>query len=188
MIAAAAHHAAAQQPARNAPPRNFASASITGFLDFDRVPDESGTWSFGAAIGAGAGYHRLVGSGLFLGVDVTYSRPSYDVVEVADTLSGTANIITTLLSARLRYGGLATLGSYITGGAGAFTYGLGELEDEWDTDFALYAGAGLEYFFSPKRGLFLEWGRYWTFHGQEGVSEDATPKHSQLRVGGRFAF
>ena len=48
-------------------------------------------------------------------------------------------------------------------------------------------GAGIEYKPSAKQTLFLEWGRYWTFHQREGV-EDNSARTSQLRGGVRIGF
>ncbi len=75
---------------------------------------------------------------------------------------------------------------YMTGGAGVIGYGMKGL-DRWDPDLALMTGAGFEYRPSQRQSLFLEWGKFWTFHQSEGVKNNAI-KHSQIRAGVRLGL
>ncbi|MFW6079507.1 MAG: hypothetical protein ACODAE_07800, partial [Gemmatimonadota bacterium] len=66
-------------------------------------------------------------------------------------------------------------------------YGMPEL-DRWDPDLALLTGAGLEYRISSARSLFVEWGRYWSFHQRDSAVDDNSTRHSQLRLGVRTGW
>jgi hypothetical protein len=148
---------------------------------------ETGRWNFSDnAFGFGANILREFGRSLLLGVDVSYATPSYEIENGLLTSSGDAKIVTAMGTGRMAYGGGAELGFYLTGGIGTIAYNLDEL-DGWNTDFALRAGTGLEYRFSPARAAYLEWGRFWGYHETDGV-QGGTTNHSNLKLGVRFGF
>lgn len=187
-ILAAAAPAAAQFGTVEPPPRTWATAWVGGYLSPGTVADASGRWNFGSSFAGGLGLHRQVGQGLALGIEGSFAPAAYERSDAGGTLlgEGDASLITGMLTGRLQTGGGGAFGLYLTGGVGAFIYRLPEL-DRWDPDFALKTGAGLEYHPASDKALFLEWGRYWTFHQKEGVS-DNTAKHSELRAGVRFGM
>ncbi|MFO7262140.1 MAG: hypothetical protein DIU52_013375 [bacterium] len=172
-------------------PKTWVSAWVGGLLSPGRVydPGSSSIWAFGSSFSGGLGLHREFGA-LTLGVEGTFAPARYELRDPdannAVTDSGSGQLVTAMLSGRLRTGGGGPLGMYLTGGAGALIYGVPSL-DRWDPDLALMTGAGFEYKPSAKHTLFLEWGRYWTFHQREGV-EDNSSKMSQLRGGVRIGF
>lgn len=181
--------AAAQFRTVQKPPDTWVTGWIGGYMSPDRVMDgASGRWDFGSTFAGGLGLHRRIGQSLSLGLETSFAPASYELSDDEGTLldSGNARLVTAMLSGRLRTGGGGPLGMYVTGGAGAFIYGMSDL-DRWDPDLALYTGAGLEYQPSVNKALFLEWGRYWTFHQKEGI-RDNSARHSQLRAGVRIGF
>jgi hypothetical protein len=153
-------------------------------------PDTDSRWVFSDnAFGAGATFQRVLGQGLLLGVDVSYARPSYERQNLdtdAVIASGSASILTALATGRFAYGGGGDLGFYLTGGLGTIAYNLEDV-GEWNADFALRAGTGLEYRFDPSKTIFLEWGRLWGYHEKEGVS-GGRATHSVLKLGARFGL
>ncbi|HEX6939953.1 MAG TPA: outer membrane beta-barrel protein [Longimicrobiales bacterium] len=170
-------------------PDTWATAWVGGYLSPGRVSDASGNWDFGSTFAGGLGVHRQIGRSLVLGVETSFAPAAYERRDADDGSllgEGNARLVTGMLTGRLQTGGGSNFGMYLTGGAGAFVYGIPEL-DRWDPDLALTTGAGLEYRPSANRALFVEWGRYWTFHQKEGV-RDNTAKHSQLRAGVRIGF
>lgn len=176
-------HAAAQD--------TWATGWVGGMLDPGRVVDDESdaTWAFGTGFGLGLGLHRELGRSFLVGVDGNLFRLPYEVrphTATADTLSGDGSIVSLLASARLRTGGAAVFGTYLTGGVGTLMYNLPGL-DRWDSDLALLAGAGIQYQPQAQLGLFIEWGRFWTFHQREGVDSGMT-RHSNLRVGARYGW
>lgn len=181
--------AAAQFGTIEPPPKTWITGSVGGFLDPGSVPDASGVWDFGAALGGGIGIHRQVGQGITIGVEGSFLPSKYELRDSNRSVieKGSASIVTGLATARLNTGGMGPLGMYLTGGAGVMAYGMKGGLDRWDPDLALMTGAGLEYRPSQKRAIFLEWGKFWTFHQQEGVKNN-TVNHSQLRAGVRFGF
>lgn len=187
-LLALATPAAAQFQTVKSPPKTWVSGWGSVFMDPGRVADQSGIWDFGSAFGGGLGLHRQVGTGLALGIEGSFSPVSYEMRDPQGMLigDGKARLATTMLTGRLQTSGGAGLGMYMTGGAGAFIYGMPDL-DRWDPDFALYTGAGLEYRAATRQALFVEWGRYWTFHQKEGI-RDNTVKHSQIRAGVRLGL
>lgn len=188
-VLGAATPAAAQFRQVTKAPNTWATAWVGGYLSPGRVHDASGNWDFGSAFAGGVGLHRQVGPGLALGVETSFAPAAYERTDAATgelIEDGDARLVTGMLTGRLRTSGGGNFGMYLTGGAGAFLYGLSGL-DGWDPDLALSTGAGLEYRPSINRSLFIEWGRYWTFHQKEGV-RDNTTKHSQIRAGMRFGL
>lgn len=192
LLVTVAATAAAQVRRPDLEPRTWVSAyglMYTGIARF-HDPGTGTDWVFDDnAFGFGADLHREVTTGLLLGVDLSMARPQYarrapnTQVTVA---SGTATLGTAMLNGRISYGGLPELGFYLTGGVGTIAYYLEDLED-WNADFALRAGTGLEYRIARRQSLFLEWGRIWAYHEREGVGGGAA-QHSVLRLGGRFGF
>jgi opacity protein-like surface antigen len=189
-LLALASPAAAQFRTVKAPPKTWVTGWVGGYLSPDRVADgaSGGNWEFGSTFAGGLGVHRQVGSSLALGLEGSFAPASYEITDANGALigEGDASLVTTMLTGRLSYGGGGTLGMYLTGGAGAMFYGMKGL-DRWDPDFALHTGAGLEYRPASNKALFVEWGRYWTFHQKEGVRDNSS-KHSQIRAGLRFGL
>ncbi|HEX7119176.1 MAG TPA: outer membrane beta-barrel protein [Longimicrobiales bacterium] len=180
--------AAAQFGTVTEAPRTWATGWVGGYLSPGRVSDASGNWDFGSTFAGGLGLHRQVGRSLVLGIEGSFAPAAYERTDKDGALlgEGDARLVTGMVTGRLQTGGGGNFGMYLTGGAGAFVYGMSEL-DRWDPDLALKTGAGLEYRPSVDKALFVEWGRYWTFHQKEGV-RDNTTKHSQLRAGVRIGF
>lgn len=185
----AATPASAQFRTVQTAPKTWTSVWLGGYISPGSVADPStGQWDFGSAVGGGLDVHRQVGNSLTLGIETSIAPADYEIrsKEGALTNEGRARLATGMLTGRLRYGGSTNFGMYLTGGAGAFMYGLSDL-DRWDTDFAFKTGTGLEYRPSRTKALFVEWGRYWTFHQKEGV-RDNTVQHSELRAGLRLGW
>lgn len=185
---AVATPAAAQFGTVKAPPKTWISGSVGGFLNPGSVPDASGLWDFGTAFSGGLGIHRQIGTGIAIGLDGSFAPAKYELRDAGKTVvgKGNANLITGMASARLYTGGAGPVGMYLTGGAGVIAYGMKGL-DKWDPDLALKTGAGLEYRPSPRQSLFLEWGKYWTFHQTDGVKNN-TINHSQIQAGVRIGL
>jgi len=180
--------AAAQFGTVKSPPKTWITGSVGGFLNPGSVPDGDGVWDFGSAFSGGIGVHRQIGQGISIGVEGSFAPAKYELRDASKNVvgKGNASIVTGLASARLYTGGTGPVGMYITGGAGVMAYGMKGL-DRWDPDLALMTGAGLEFRPSQRQSLFLEWGKFWTFHQQEGV-KNSTINHSQLRAGVRFGL
>lgn len=153
-----------------------------------RDGDSGTTWDFGTSFVAGAGVHRLFGNTLVAGLEVSYSPIRHEVRDETNAVlaDGRAHLLTTMAVGRLGAGGGARFSTYITGGIGAITYGIPEL-DRWDPDVALRAGGGVEYGVSRPLALFVEWNRWWVFHQSEGV-DDNTVRHSHLGIGVRYGL
>jgi opacity protein-like surface antigen len=190
VMTAAAADAQMRRPAPT--PRTWASGyglmytGMSGFHD----PGTGSDWVFDDnAFGFGVDLHREITPGLLLGADLSLGRPRY-ARRVANTQStiatGTATIGTAMVNGRFSYGGMPELGFYLTGGIGTIAYYLEDLED-WNADFALRAGTGIEYRFAGRQSIFLEWGRIWGYHEREGVGGGAA-QHSVLKLGLRFGF
>lgn len=161
------------------------------FMDPGTVRDtESGTkWDFGTSPVFGVTAQRVFGSTLVAGVEVGYSPIRHEVRDLTtDVLlaDGRAQLITTMAVGRLGGGGGGGFFTYLSGGAGAMTYGIPSL-DRWDSDLALRGGGGLEYGHSQTLSLFVEWNRWWVFHQAEGV-DDNTAKHAHLELGVRLGM
>lgn len=180
--------AAAQFGTVKAPPKTWITGSVGGFLDPGSVPDGGEIWDFGTALGAGLGVHREIAQGITFGIEGAFAPTKYELRTPSEGVigKGNASILTGLATARLYTGGTGAVGMYLTGGAGVIAYGMKGL-DRWDPDLALMTGAGLEFRPSQRRSIFLEWGKYWTFHPQDGVKNN-TINHSQLRAGVRFGL
>jgi opacity protein-like surface antigen len=184
----------AEAQVRGAPARSWAAlygqmyTGISRFYD----PDTQSDWVFDDnAFGFGAALMREVTPGLLLGADVGLARTDYERRERGSSIpipeaTGTATIATALLTGRVAYGGATELGFYLTGGLGTIAYRLEDL-GEWNADFALRAGTGLEYRMAPSRALYLEWARLWGYHEREGIGGGAA-QHSVLQLGLRFGL
>lgn len=181
----------AQMRPAAAAPRTWISAygqmytSLAGFFD----PGTESDWVFDDnALGLGLGLHRELAPGLMLGVDATFARPAYERRTTGNnpqvTGSGTASVGTAMATGRIASGGGADLGFYLTGGIGTIAYNLEDI-GEWNADFALQAGTGLEYRMGRGRALNLEWGRIWGYHERDGIGGGAA-QHGVLRLGLRF--
>jgi opacity protein-like surface antigen len=173
------------------PPNTWASVyglmytNISGMQD----PGSNSRWVFDDnAFGAGLTVQRRLGESLMIGVDGSYARPKFeqrDLVTDLITESGTAAIATLMASGRYGYSGGGDIGFYLTGGIGSVAYKLADLD--WNADFALQAGTGLEYRFSPNKALALEWGRTWGYHEKEDLG-GGNQTHSALKLALRFGF
>ncbi|HEX7089855.1 MAG TPA: outer membrane beta-barrel protein [Longimicrobiales bacterium] len=172
--------------------KTWVTGWVGGFVNPGRIydPASSSTWDFGSAFSGGLGLHRNFGDALALGIEASFAPARFERRDPASDNAlledGNARLVTTMLTGRLRTGGGGAFGMYLTGGAGALFYGMPSL-NRWDPDLALMTGAGLEYKPSANKALFIEWGRYWTFHQSEGV-EDNSARMSQIRGGIRIGF
>jgi hypothetical protein len=183
-----------QQPPRpRVLPFVYLSAWGGGFTDVGGFAetDLDAFFNFGKAVAYGGGLHFRAGQGLVVGVEGSYARPEYERHERVggDLLtSGEAKVASALLSARLTSPGAGAFSLYLTGGAGVFAYSVPEPDlEEWDKDFALSGGAGIDYRFASRLGLFLEYGRMWAYH-QKGNAERNTANHSLVRLGTRLGI
>jgi opacity protein-like surface antigen len=181
--------AAAQAPAQNwVTGYGLMYTNIARFHD----PGTQSDWVFDDnAFGFGVALQREFTGGLLLGADFSLARPSYErrrpnTDTAISGATGTASIGTAMATGRFAYGGATDLGFYLSGGVGTIAYHLEDV-GEWNADFALRAGTGLEFRMTPARALFLEWGRIWSYHEREGVGGGAA-QHSALRLGARFGF
>jgi hypothetical protein len=183
----------AQIRAVQGPPQGWFSGYAGRFMDFGVVldPDPDGSrWVFGEAWAFGAAYHHVLAPGLVIGADVSYAAPRYERRGLNTNVAipgaaGTAGILTPMASGRFNYGGGGLgVSFYLTGGIGAMIYRIPDL-DRWDPDLALNAGTGIEYLTDNRRGLFLEWGRFWVYHQGQGL-ESNRANHSLIRLGARI--
>jgi hypothetical protein len=153
-------------------------------------PGTSSDWVFDDnAFGFGAGAQHEAVQGLLLGVDLSYARPAYERRQPGTPIvlgEGTASVVTAMVTGRIAYGGTGDLGFYLNGGLGTIAYNLEDV-GEWNADFALRAGTGLEFRLNPGRAIFFEWGRLWGYHEREGLGGGAA-QHSVLKLGGRIGF
>jgi hypothetical protein len=162
--------------------------NIAGFRD----PGTSSDWAFDDnALGLGGALQHEAVPGLVLGADISVARPAYERREpgtrtVLPGAEGTATLVTAMATGRIAYGGAGDLGFYLNGGIGTIAYHLEDV-GEWNADFALRAGTGLEYRLTPARAIFFEWGRLWGYHEREGIG-GGSQQHSVLRLGARLGF
>src|SRR5690625_5220815 len=127
----AATPASAQFRTVETDPKTWTSVWLGGYISPGSVPDPAyGQWDFGSAIGGGLDIHRQVGNSLTVGIETSLAPADYEIRsnKGAVTGEGRARIATGMLTGRLRYGGSTNFGMYLTGGAGAFMYGLSELD------------------------------------------------------------
>jgi opacity protein-like surface antigen len=185
---------AAAQARRAAPPANWISGYGLMYTNLSRFhdPGTSSDWVFDDnAFGFGVGAQREFGSGLLLGADMSLARPAYERRRTGTNTpisgaTGTASVATAMATGRFGYGGATDLGFYLSGGVGTIAYNLEDV-GEWNADFALRAGTGLEYRMSPARAIYLEWGRIWGYHEREGIGGGAA-QHGVLQLGARFGL
>jgi opacity protein-like surface antigen len=187
--ASAAAPAHAQAPAQNwVNVYGLMYTNLTAFHD----PGTTSDWAFDDnAFGFGLGLQRDFGQGLLLGADFSLARTAYERRAPGTRLvlpgaTGDASIGTAMATGRFAYGGGGDLGFYLSGGIGTIAYNLPDV-GEWNADFALRAGTGLEFRFAPARAVYLEWGRIWGYHERDGIGGGAQ-QHSALRLGGRFGL
>jgi hypothetical protein len=193
-LAGTATAVAAQPSGAQTPARTWVNAyglMYTGIAGFYN-PGTDSDWAFDDnAFGLGLGVQREVSPGLLLGLDASLARPAYER-RISGTrtaipgATGTANIGTAMATGRYAYGGGGDLGFYLSGGLGTIAYHLEDL-GEWNSDFALRAGTGLEFRIGTARAIYLEWGRIWGYHEREGVGS-GSQQHSVLRLGGRMGI
>lgn len=179
---------AAQAPPRVQQPRVAASFWGGAFTSFDGFVDPAldEFFNFDASLAYGGGLHVRINEGVVLGVNGIYSKPDYARSErtTGEQLAGgEATVTAALASARLLTGGGGALGLYLSLGIGAFAYDVPELGGR-DVDFALEAGAGLEYLFSRHFAAFLEFGQFWVWHQAAGDAQNRA-NHNLLRLGAR---
>jgi hypothetical protein len=185
--------AQARPQARGVSPRTWISANGLMYTNLARFydPGTASDWIFDDnAFGFGAGAHHEFAPGLLLGLDASFARPAYERRRPGGNqisgAQGTATVATAMATGRIGYGGGADLGFYLTGGLGTIAYNLEDV-GEWNADFALQAGTGLEYRMAAARSIFLEWGRIWGYHEREGVGGGAA-QHGVLKLGVRFGL
>jgi hypothetical protein len=195
----ALHGAAAAQRGQGGPPAPASRVHISGwggyFTSFGGFADEEldAFFRFDSAPAFGGGLHAYFGQGFTVGVDALYGSADYERRQRTTgtlELSGDAKVAAGLLSARLAAGGGGRFALYISGGIGAFAYELDAqsgLPDGWDTDFALYAGGGLEFRLIRHLGLFGEYGQLWAYHQKAGSSRNVA-NHALLRGGLRVSL
>jgi hypothetical protein len=185
--------AQARPQPRGVTPRTWVSGNGLMYTNIARFhdPGTASDWVFDDnAFGLGVGAHHEFAPGLLLGVDASFARPAYErrrpSGNVISGATGTATVATAMATGRIGYGGGADLGFYLTGGLGTIAYNLEDV-GEWNADFALQAGTGLEYRMAAARSIFLEWGRIWGYHEREGVGGGAA-QHGVLKLGLRFGL
>lgn len=191
-IAAAPATAQGQRTFGEQPPKTWISAyglmytGISGMAD----PGTQSRWVFDDnAFGFGATIHRQVGQSLMLGFDGSLARPKFEQQDLDNAASvlerGTASIATAMATGRYGYSGGGDIGFYLTGGIGTVAYRLGELD--WNADFALHGGTGLEYRFGGTKAIALEWGRTWGYHEKENLG-GGNQTHSGLKLALKMGF
>jgi hypothetical protein len=191
-IAAAPATAQAQRTFGEQPPKTWISAyglmytGVSGMAD----PGTQSRWVFDDnAFGVGATIHRQVGQSLMLGLDGSLARPKFEQQELDNSAvvlsSGTASIATAMATGRYGYSGGGDIGFYLTGGIGTVAYRLGELD--WNADFGLHGGTGLEYRFGGTKAVALEWGRTWGYHEKENLG-GGNQTHSALKLALKLGF
>jgi hypothetical protein len=162
--------------------------NIAGFHD----PGTESDWAFADnAFGFGVAAQHEAVQGLILGGEFSLARPAYErraqgASEPLPGATGTATLITAMVTGRIAYGGSGDLGFYLNGGLGTIAYHLQDVA-EWNADFALRAGTGIEYRLTPARALFFEWGRIWGYHEKDGIG-GGTAQHSVLKLGLRIGL
>jgi opacity protein-like surface antigen len=189
-VLAVASPAAAQFGTVQEPPKTWVSGWVGGYLNPGIVRDgQTGNWDFNSAFAGGVGLHRNISPAVSLGIEGSFSPASYKRVDnQAQHLgSGNARIMTGMVSGRLYTGGTDAFGMYVTGGAGAIVYKMPEIGRS-DPDLALHTGAGLEFRPGRRQALFVEWGRFWTFHQKDGLVGNNDVRHQQLKAGVRIGL
>lgn len=181
----------AEAQMRGAAPRTWIAGyglmytSLNGFFN----PGTESDWVFDDNVfGFGAALQRDVTPGLQLGVDVSLARPEYErrPRDGGAVVGGTASVGTAMLNGRVGQGGGSEFGFYLTGGLGTIAYRLEDL-GEWNADFALRAGTGLEYRMTPSRAAYLEWSRIWGHHERDDLGGGSV-RHSVLQLGLRLGL
>lgn len=177
-------------------PRAYLSAWGGGYTSFGGFAEpESETnafFNFERDFAYGGGVHIVASPLVAIGIDGSYGTARYtrhDNASPEPTNTGNARVASALLSARLGAGGGRKVGIYLMGGVGAFAYDLQDEQesDGWDADFALSAGAGLDFRLIPRLGLFVDFGQVWAFHPRDG-DENNTANHSLVRLGTRLGL
>lgn len=198
VVTAGAATAQAQAPRKAVgPTTNWASLFVVGYPGIGNVTSpvgpESGTatqtWSFGSGVGLGLAAAHVVGQALQVGVEGSFA-PSVGV-DITDTTSlvtqgQKAKVGHLMATGRIMTGGGGGLGLFLAGGVGAMFFGMPDPATS-ATDFAFRYGGGLEYQWTPRRALFLEWGQVGAFHKHHGASSN-TVHFSQIRGGFRIGW
>ncbi|HET9983638.1 MAG TPA: hypothetical protein VFQ38_08620 [Longimicrobiales bacterium] len=201
VVVGAAAPLAAQQPQQQpgsalAPPKTFTSIFATGYTDAGALKNGENSWNLGSGVGIGASMQRQLKQGLTIGLEGTYvpsvgmevSHPGAGGSAVTE--KGNGSISTAMATGRISTGGGGGVGLYLAGGAGLVGYSmpaLAGLNSRFETDFGFRTSAGLEYQFSRRNHLFLEWGKIWALHPGTGVDKQ-TNKFTQLRGGMRIGW
>jgi hypothetical protein len=182
--------AAAQQPLTA--PKAWVAASAVMYTTIAPLldPGTSSRWQFDdTAFGAGLGAQYEISQGLLLGAEGTWATTSYErraLESQAVLAEGSATIATAMATGRFAYGGGGAVGIYLTGGAGAIAYNLEDV-GEWNSDFALRAGTGIEFLLRRNVGAALEWNRLWAYHEKEELG-GGRQNHSMLRLSLRYGL
>jgi len=174
--------------------RIWLSGWAGGIVDIRGFSEEATNafYRFDDTIGFGAGIHRAMGGGPIIGIDVAFSRPSYERFDRNTAMphsSGDARVAAGLASVRLQGGG-GILGVYLSAGAGVVAWDLDdpELENGWDIDPALQLGGGVEYRAHARLRLFAEYGYWWIYHQKDETVVRNTATHNLVRAGARVGF
>lgn len=170
-------------------PRWRMGAWFGGIFPDDVEDPENGDWLLGDNVAGGVEINLHLGQGAFLVGDVGYTRTGYDRVDLGVT-SGHADIFTTAVGLRysLVYGPTVLYSPFGMVGLGAVHYRLSDL-DEFDTDFAIATGGGLD--FRLNRSLYLSLAAYnfLVFHQRASSRRDANlSRLTELRLGLRWGL
>ncbi len=197
-LAVTAGSATAQTPRPAVgPATNWGSIFIVGYPGIGKInspvgPDNSSAtqgWNFGSGLGLGISVAHALGPALQVGVEGAFA-PSVGV-DITDSLGTTtqglnARVGDVFATGRIMTGGGGGLGLFLAGGVGAMFFGMPDPATS-ATDFAFRYGGGLEYQWTPRRALFLEWGQIGAFHKHHGASSN-TVHFSQIRGGFRIGW
>lgn len=171
-------------------PRLWIGAWFGGLFPDDVNDPDTGDWLLGDNVAGGVELALRVGQGAFVVADLGYTRTGYDRVDGFTVTSGDADIFTT--AAGLRYNlvsGPAVLYSpFGVVGLGAVHYRLSDL-DEFDTDFAILTGGGLDFRLNRSLKLLVAGYNFLVFHQRASSRGDANlSRLTELRVGLRWGL
>jgi hypothetical protein len=169
-------------------PRAALGVWVGGLL-FEPVDDpDTGTWFLSDQVALGGELGVRVADGAHLTLDLGYTRTPYDRLGAAVLGSGDADVLTT--HAGIRYqvfrGPGVAYSPFGFVGLGAIHYRLSELRD-FDTDFAVGSGAGLDIRLGGSLRLQLGIYQFLAFHQRPGGRGRANvSRQTALRAGLRW--
>lgn len=182
--------AAAQWPAPWEGPRWWIGAWFGGMFPGSVDDPDTGTWNFGDNVAGGLEAGWQVGPGAFLVGDLSYTRTGYDRVDGPSRTSGDADILATVAGFRYSlFRGPAILYSpFGILGLGAVHYRLSDV-GEFDTDFSLLTGGGLDLRLARSARLTLGVYEYLVFHQRPDTRSQANlSRITELRLGLRWGL